>query len=91
MQTLKTWPKFFDLIWEGKKKCEIRSTSDRVFSIGDRLRLMEHDNDRYTGREIYAVITHVLDHSDFPSGLQKGYCCISFVVESKYLGVVEVK
>lgn len=58
---LKTWPNFFEWIWEGRKKHEIRRCVDREFSIGDRILLREWDpNPReYTGRWILVRITYI--------------------------------
>ena len=65
-------------IWAGKKKSEIR-LDDRGFKEGDILRLEEIVcinlkplEYKYTGREISAKVTHILDLNDVP-GLDINY------------------
>jgi len=76
---LKTWPKYFDSIWSGKKTFEIRK-DDRDFKVGDSLLLREwspeeHD---YTGNWIVRLVTHVMRGAETAQfGLQSGYCIMS--------------
>ena len=58
---LKTWPEFFKLVWSGDKPFELRK-DDRAFRAGDTLWLREYilRENRYTGREIRAVVTSVI-------------------------------
>lgn len=63
---LKTDPEPFQEVWDGHKKAEVRQ-DDRDFAVYDTIRLRETmpgDRSRYTGRQIGAVVTHIL---------QKGY------------------
>jgi len=66
---LKTWPKFFQAIWDGRKTFEVR-VDDRGFREGDVLDLREwdpewnpgkgpDDPEKYTGREIKAEVTYL--------------------------------
>ena len=62
---LKTWPDVFEATWRGEKLHEFRR-NDRGFNRGDVLILREWSpdlaaGDRYTGREVTALITHI-DH-----------------------------
>lgn len=55
--TLKTWPQFFNALWDDRKRFEIRR-DDRKFTKGDILYLHEFDPgaERYTGRLIVAEV-----------------------------------
>ena len=78
---LKTWPKYFEAIWDNKKRFEVRKTEDRTFEEGQFIRLLEWDPDTevYTGRWIDTKVTYVTDVSDF--ALFPGTCCVfGFVV-----------
>ena len=57
---LKIWPQYFDAVSDGKKRAELRK-NDRDYQEGDVLNLREFDpkTDRYTGRCVTAVVTHV--------------------------------
>ena len=39
----------------------------------------------YTGRYCYAEITHILKDTDFPQGLQPGYCLLSLSREQGWV------
>jgi hypothetical protein len=67
---LKCWPEFFQAILEGRKTHDLRRSDDRVFGVGDRLRLQEFDPkaERYTGREFEVEITYMTS-SDVPCAL----------------------
>lgn len=58
---LKTWPKFFQAILDGRKTFEARR-NDRGFQEFDRLCLREYDpeTEAYTGRELSALVTYVM-------------------------------
>lgn len=43
---LKTWPVYFEALWSGRKRFEVRK-NDRGFKTGDRLVLKECDPDRF--------------------------------------------
>lgn len=60
MHDLKTWPQFFDHVWDGRKRFEVRE-NDRGYKVGDFIRLREYviDEKRYTGREVIAEITYM--------------------------------
>lgn len=45
---LKITPKYFDDVWNGIKRFELRK-DDRDYQIGDTLLLREWDGEKYTG------------------------------------------
>lgn len=78
---LKTWPIYFEQVWNGDKNFEVRK-NDREFQKGDTVILREYDitkhpslaEYKYTGREITAKIGFVL------SGFQReGYVAFSLL------------
>lgn len=77
---LKTVPPYFQEVLDGKKPFEIRK-NDRDFKVGDTLRLREYRpvdslsvETGYTGRELDAEVTYVLQSEVF--GLKDGYCVL---------------
>ena len=62
VHVLKTWPEYFQPICDGNKTFEKRK-NDRDYKEGDRLLLQEWDpaTREYTGREVWAVVTYILD------------------------------
>ena len=56
---LKTAPVYFNRSWSGEKLFEVRK-NDRHFQKGDSIMLMEWDGEKYTGHQIFGVITYVL-------------------------------
>lgn len=64
---LKTWPEYFQSVYDGVKNFEIRK-NDRSFQKGDLVILKEWDPNAltekfgYTGREIKAEIGYVLSN-----------------------------
>lgn len=75
---LKTVQPFFEEVWKDNKNFEIRK-NDRDFQVGDLLILKEYDpaTNSYSGREVKAEVSYILNHQDFPEGLQEGYCCLA--------------
>ena len=77
---LKTDPKYYQGVIDGKKRFELRK-NDRDFSIGDVLRLREYDPQReldpimekYTGRYCYVRVEYLLKGV---MGLKYGYCIL---------------
>lgn len=67
---LKICSRYFDAILDGKKGFEIRH-NDRNYHIGDTVILKEWGNNKFSGREIHAVIDYLLD--DKFVGLSDGY------------------
>ncbi len=61
----KIWPKYFELIKEGKKTFEIR-LADFEINEGDILLLREWDPEKkeYTGRELKLKVTYVTNTKD---------------------------
>ena len=82
---LKVWPGSFEAIQVGKKRHEIRDTSDRVFTEGDSVVLQEWEpevkeygptgNGHYTGRAILRTITYVSKAGSW--GLPPNLCVFS--------------
>ena len=63
---LKTWPEAFHGTKFMGKTFEVRR-NDREFAVGDELRLMEWDptTEQYTGEEISAIVTYLIDLEPF--------------------------
>lgn len=77
---LKVWPEFFDALWAGTKKFELRK-NDRNYKQGDLLRLREwSQSGGYTGREESRRVTYLLSGDD-PTGnlfgVRQGFVCMS--------------
>ena len=82
---LKTLPEYFENIWTGRKRFEIR-LNDRGFKVGDVLILREYNPSvidcEYSGRTIRAFVTFLLE--DVPHlGLQDGFCIMGIQVIGK--------
>ena len=62
---LKTWPCFFEEVFQGRKQFEIRK-NDRDFKVGDTLLLEEYDIDSesYTGRHCHREVTYILTNDN---------------------------
>lgn len=70
---LKIRPEYFEAIVRGDKTFEVRF-NDRNYQEHDILHLQEHDGENYTGRELSAEVTYLLDNP--------GYCKEGFVIMS---------
>jgi len=59
---LKIWPEYFENVYYGYKRFEVRK-NDRVFKVGDDVRLREWDpkTESYTGEYVDVRITYVLN------------------------------
>jgi hypothetical protein len=75
VHTIKTWPEYFQAVWDGKKPWEYRE-NDRDYKAGDVAVLQEWDPDtkKNTGREITAEIEYVFGNA---FGLADGYVIFS--------------
>lgn len=80
LHNLKIDEKWFEHIYSGQKTSELRF-NDRDYQTGDTLCFRVIDSG---GNEIIKPgslptyeITHVLNASQFPQGLQPGYCVLS--------------
>ena len=73
---LKILPDYFSAIERGDKTFEVRF-NDRDYQVNDILLLKEHDHGRYTGREITAEVTYILDNPRF---CKEGYVIMSIRV-----------
>ena len=81
VRIIKTLPRFFREVAEGRKRFEWRK-NDRNYKVGDYLILREYyvDSDKYSGRNIVATVSYILDSGfDLPDG----YCVMSIKVISK--------
>jgi hypothetical protein len=78
---LKTHPEYFNNVWEGRKRFELRK-DDRGFHEGDIIHLREWEpiTKKYTGRVVSTLISYILRHK---TGLNLEYCVISFIEISK--------
>ncbi len=64
---LKTWPIYFNAMWDRRKRFEVR-VNDREFRSGELLRLHEYDpeTERYSGRFIKARIGYMMTAPHLP-------------------------
>jgi hypothetical protein len=75
---LKCWPGAFQAILDGTKRFEIRSTKDRVFRVGDTLRLREYVpsgeacDEGHTGRSVEVRVIHIAPGGEW--GLPADLC-----------------
>jgi len=69
LHNLKTWPEYFQPVLDGTKRFEIR-INDRNYKAGDTLNLQEYEPSKgeYTGRELDATVTYVLQWCQ-PNGM----------------------
>lgn len=95
--TLKTWKKYFDLVWQGQKTFEVRKLDNQVSSnepekndlkVGDFITLVETEDGTtgetsiFTGRKLICVVSYILSHKEFPDALKEGWYIISlFIIE----------
>lgn len=61
---LKTWPEFFEQVWNEEKLFEIR-LNDRDYTAGDTVLLQEYDGKNYSGRAVWGSIAYVLEDPRF--------------------------
>jgi hypothetical protein len=63
---LKTWPEYFQAVWNEEKTFEVRK-NDRNFQVGDALVLQEYDpaTESYTGSGMVKTVTYILDNPAF--------------------------
>lgn len=68
---LKILPEYFVAVANGTKTFEVRK-DDRLFEVGDILRLREFDGQEYTSREVKAEVTYIL--------CDTAYCKADYVI-----------
>lgn len=62
---LKTWPEYFQAVWNNEKTFEVRK-NDRDYKVGDKLVLREYDpTSGYTGSGLVVHVTYILDNPTF--------------------------
>lgn len=73
---LKCWPEYFDAIYIGEKRFEVRK-NDRNYTVGDSLYLREWSPQfqAYTGRTLVLQINYILQGGQF--GIEEGYVVMS--------------
>jgi len=71
--SLKIDPEYYRAIEKDLKRFEVRR-NDRDYHVGDILHLLEFAGGDYTGREITAGVTYILDNP--------AYCKAGFVIMS---------
>lgn len=89
---LKTLSGYFQHTWDGTKPFEVRQ-DDRGFRVGDKLRLREwvEGEDRYTGREVSARVTHVFDLEELCDVQRFSIGDVEWVVLGLDMGTAKVK
>ncbi len=77
LHNLKTVQPFFNEVLAKAKTFEIRK-HDRDFRVGDLLILNKYDANKQDHRFEFCVreITYILQHRDFPEGIQPGFCVL---------------
>ena len=78
--TLKIMPKYYRAIERGDKTFEVRK-NDRDFRVYDILELKEFFGGEYSGREIIAEVTYILDDPEY---CKEGYVVMGIKVISVY-------
>lgn len=73
---IKILPEYYRAVERGEKTFEVRF-NDRNYQKYDCLHLQEWTNDGYTGREITAEVTYVLDDTKF---CKEGFVIMSIIV-----------
>jgi hypothetical protein len=77
LHELKIWPEPFNAVVTLRKTHEIRSCTDRIFEVGDRLFLREWVPERstYTGASAYVDVLYITPGGHF--GLPPSLCVMS--------------
>lgn len=70
---LKIAPEYYAEVARGNKTFEVRR-DDRLYSIGDMLKLREYKGHTYTGHEVTATITYILRDINF---CKEGFCILA--------------
>ena len=73
---IKILPEYYEAIERGEKTFEVRF-NDRNYQKNDVLHLQEWKNGGYTGREITAEVTYLLDSADY---CKEGYVIMAIKV-----------
>lgn len=80
---LKTWPVYWEAIYDGRKTFELRKEDDRHFEVGDTLilHLYDPEKEEYDGYSIEAVVTYLLRGPAF--GLMEGWVIMGIKVPNQ--------
>jgi uncharacterized protein DUF3850 len=78
---LKTWPEYFQFVFEESKRFELRK-NNRDYRLGDTLHLREWnpETEQYTGREVFKRITYIFNGGKM--GVRPEYVIISVTNEA---------
>lgn len=76
VHTIKLAKMYYEDVKSGKKSFELRK-NDRGYKQGDILRMLEYAEGEWTGREMVAEVTYLLE--DY-AGLEEGYCIMALKV-----------
>lgn len=72
---LKTVNPHYQAVQDGRKTFEIRF-NDRDYRVGDFLHLCEWDEGRFTGRNVWRRVSHIVTWGEFV-GLAAGYVALA--------------
>jgi hypothetical protein len=81
--SLKSWPHMFEAFVSGGRHHDIRRSSDRVFRIGEIVRLREFNplEECFTGRVCFARISYITSDDVpcpfFDKAIAPGFCILS--------------
>lgn len=71
---LKILPQYFEEVWNDNKNFELRK-DDILYQIGDKMKLLEYNGEKFTGRYIVKTISYLLKDVE-KYGLKKGFVII---------------
>ncbi|WP_341224590.1 DUF3850 domain-containing protein [uncultured Arcticibacterium sp.] len=72
---LKILPEYFEEVKRRNKTFELRE-DNKNYKVGDTLRLLEFDNEHYTGRECRRTILYILKNVE-KYGLKEGFVILA--------------
>ena len=67
---------YYEDVKSGKKSFELRK-NDRGYKQGDILKMLEYAEGAWTGRQIIAEVTYLLENY---AGIEEGYCIMAIKV-----------
>jgi len=72
---LKILPEYFNEVWKKNKTFELRK-DNRDYKVGETLKLLEFDGEKYTGKEVSRTITYILKDCE-QYGLKDGFVILA--------------